>query len=298
MTEFEFLLLDRITKIKSINDLYNLEDNAYISFSGGKDSLVMSYLIDLSIPNNSIPRVFVDTGIEFNLLRKFVKKLAEEDSRIKIIYPKKNISVMLKEKGYPFKSKEHSQIVCTYQKLGDKSIYAQSYLNGKRLIQCPQKLRYQFSPNFNLKISDKCCFELKKEPCESFSKENKKTISIVGIRKAEGGRRRNVKGCTVFNDKNCTELKKFFPLLPCDNNFIESFIKEFKISLCDLYYPPYNLRRTGCKGCPYSPDIQKQLDMMSLYLPNERKQCELIWQPVYSEYRRIGYRLHDENLLF
>lgn len=55
MTEFEFLLLDRITKIKSINDLYNLEDNAYISFSGGKDSVVMSYLIDLSIPNNSIP---------------------------------------------------------------------------------------------------------------------------------------------------------------------------------------------------------------------------------------------------
>lgn len=26
-------------------------------------------------------------------------------------------------------------------------------------------------------------------------------------------------------------------------------------------------------------------------MPNERKQCEYIWQPVYAEYRRLGYRL-------
>ena len=26
-------------------------------------------------------------------------------------------------------------------------------------------------------------------------------------------------------------------------------------------------------------------------MPNERKQCEYIWKPVYEEYRRLGYRL-------
>ena len=30
---------------------------------------------------------------------------------------------------------------------------------------------------------------------------------------------------------------------------------------------------------------------MYLYLPNEAKQCELIWKPIYDEYRRINYRL-------
>lgn len=30
---------------------------------------------------------------------------------------------------------------------------------------------------------------------------------------------------------------------------------------------------------------------MEKYLPNERKQCEIIWKPIYEEYRRIGYRL-------
>lgn len=29
--------------------------------------------------------------------------------------------------------------------------------------------------------------------------------------------------------------------------------------------------------------------------PNERKQCEIIWKPVYAEYRRLGYRLRKDD---
>jgi hypothetical protein len=36
MTEFEFEVSDRVTKIKSVNDLYDLEHNAFVSFSSGK----------------------------------------------------------------------------------------------------------------------------------------------------------------------------------------------------------------------------------------------------------------------
>ena len=45
MNENEFLLSDRIAKIKAIDEQYNLKDNAYISFSGGKDSTVLHYPI-------------------------------------------------------------------------------------------------------------------------------------------------------------------------------------------------------------------------------------------------------------
>ena len=37
MTEFEFELSDRITKIKSMSELYDLEHKAFISFSGGEE---------------------------------------------------------------------------------------------------------------------------------------------------------------------------------------------------------------------------------------------------------------------
>jgi 3'-phosphoadenosine 5'-phosphosulfate sulfotransferase (PAPS reductase)/FAD synthetase len=105
-----------------------------------------------------------------------------------------------------------------------------------------------------------------------------------------------MQGCAVFYDDNCKQLKKFHPLFPVDDSFINEFIRQNKIELCELYYPPYNFKRTCCKGCPYSLDLQNQLYIMAVYFPEERKQCEKIWGKVYDEYRRIGYRL--ENSLF
>ena len=75
MTEYEFILADRIAKIKSINEQYNLENNAYISFSGGKDSTVLSALIDIALPGNKIPRVFINTGIEYKAITDFIKEV-------------------------------------------------------------------------------------------------------------------------------------------------------------------------------------------------------------------------------
>ena len=71
MTDNEFLLFDRLEKIKSIINQYG-EDNFYISFSGGKDSCVVSALVDKALPDNKIPRVYANTGIEYNMIRDFV----------------------------------------------------------------------------------------------------------------------------------------------------------------------------------------------------------------------------------
>ena len=116
MTENEFMLQDRISKIKSINEQYDLENNAYISFSGGKDSTILHYLLDLALPGNKIPRLFLNTGIEYIYIFNFVKELAKKDDRIKILNAGKNIKETLKKVGYPFKSKEHSQKVYEYRK--------------------------------------------------------------------------------------------------------------------------------------------------------------------------------------
>ncbi len=107
--EYDFILTDRIAKIQAINQQYDLEHNSTISWSGGLDSQVNSRLIDIALPNNEIPRVFCNTGIEFNLMLKFVKKQAQKDKRIVIINNTTNIKKMLNNEGYPFKSKQHSQ---------------------------------------------------------------------------------------------------------------------------------------------------------------------------------------------
>lgn len=108
MTDYEFMLEDRISKIKSINEQYNLLDNAYISFSGGKDSCVLSKIIDIALPGNKIPRIYFNTGIEYKDMVDFVKGLAENDDRFVVIPSGVNIKKMLEKNGYPFKSKQHS----------------------------------------------------------------------------------------------------------------------------------------------------------------------------------------------
>lgn len=292
MTEFQFLLKDRIQKIKSINDKYDLENKSYLSFSGGKDSTALSVLLDLALPKNNIPRVYINTGIDYKDITKFIKSFGEKDSRLKIISPTQNLKEIFETFGYPFKSKEHSQKVALFQRSGFKKTVKDYIGEGnKKNFLCPKVLRYNFSEEFQLKVSDKCCYKLKKEPAEKWSEENKRPITITGLRKTEGGLRKSVSSCTIFSDKEATDLKKFHPLLPMSDDFIDTFIKEFKIELCKLYSPPYNFERTGCKGCPYSIDLERQLKVMGELLPEERKQCETLWNAVYSEYRRIGYRL-------
>lgn len=297
MTENDFILFDRIEVIKKTIKKYG-EENFYISFSGGKDSTVLHHLIDEAIPGNKIPRVFINTGIEYEFIRKYVIDLKQRDDRFVIFNSNVNITKMLHDKGYPFKSKEHSCKLAMYQSKGINTKSIERYLDDNNSFKRPNKLRYQFTDDFDLKISDKCCYELKKHPIQRYEKESGRNISILGLRMGEGGQRANHEGCVVFDSSH--ELKKFKPLNPCSNEFIEWYLHKRNIKLCSLYYPPYNFKRTGCKGCPYAIDLQDQLEIMEKYFPNERKQCELIWKPIYQEYRRISYRLKriEESRLF
>lgn len=224
MTEFEFFLQDRLQKIQSINEQYDLLNNAYISFSGGKDSTVLSKIIDLALPGNMIPRVFFNTGIEYKAITDFVKELQRKDSRFIIHNSGINIRVMLKEKGFPFKSKEFSQKLAIYQRSG-KTKTVTDYLgetgNKAKTFCCPEKLKPCFTDKFTLKVSDKCCSELKKNIAEKWATENNKTITLTGMRKAEGGNRKSVQGCTIF-DKG--KLKKFHALFPVNEDFIDKAI--------------------------------------------------------------------------
>ena len=292
----EFILQDRVQKIKQIIKKYD-EDNFYISYSGGKDSNVLSALVDLALPCNQIPRVYADTGIELTSVRNFVRE--REDSRIVIIKPSVPIKKMLEEEGYPFKSKVHSQMVARYQSKGLENYKGVRAYTGMELTlkgtkpfrTCPKKLLYQFTDENTLKISDQCCYKLKEEPLQLWEKENNKPYGIIGIMREEGGRRTNAV-CLAFIRK---KLKSFQPLVAVTKEWENWFIEKYEVPLPDVYYPPYNFERTGCKGCPFARYLQRELDVLEEFFPNERKQCEAIWKPVYDEYRRIGYRLKENT---
>lgn len=68
---------------------------------------------------------------------------------------------MLEKYGYPFKSKEHSLYLSVFQNSGETKT-VNKYLNKGNRFECPQKLKYQFSEDFKIKISNRCCYKLKK----------------------------------------------------------------------------------------------------------------------------------------
>lgn len=297
--DYELLLFDRTNIIRDTIKKYG-EENFYISFSGGKDSTVLHYLVDMAIPDNKIPRVFINTGIEYNDIVAFVKSFAEKDNRFIIIAPSRNVKQTLEQYGYPFKSKEHSLKVGKYQD-GSRAVSILKYKNrdygGNSRFQCPKILQYQYEDSFKIKLSDKCCYKLKKEPIHKWEKENKRSIAMTGMRKDEGGQRAYIAVCITTRG---SKVVKFHPLLVVSEQWENEFIAKNNIQLCKLYYSPYNFTRTGCKGCPFALELDKQLEVMERLLPAELKQCEYIWKPIYDEYRKLNYRLKKDrqNKLF
>ena len=71
-------------RIQEWIDFYGVDD-CYISFSGGKDSLVMLHLIKSMDIHDRIPVVFVDNGLEYPEIKAFVKKVYPN---VKILRPK------------------------------------------------------------------------------------------------------------------------------------------------------------------------------------------------------------------
>ena len=241
--EYNFILEDRLAKIRAINEQYDLLSNSYIAFSGGKDSVMLSKLIDIALPNNEIPRLFINTGIEFVDMVKYVKELSLQDKRIIILNNTLNIKKTLAEVGYPFKSKPHSKMVGIYQRNG-LTDYVKDYINPekKTKYKCLHFLRYQFEDSFKIKIDYKCCIKFKENPSIEWAKQNNKTINMTGLRAEEGSTRADI-NCVVYDKNN--NLEKFHPLLVINDDFEKEFIRVNNIKLCKLYYEPFNFRRTG-----------------------------------------------------
>lgn len=336
MKENEFILEDRIAKIKAIAEEYG-EANCYVSFSGGKDSCVLSELIDLALPGNKIPRVYKDTGIEYRAMRNYVKQKSKKDNRFIYLKPERNIKRTLEQVGYPYKSKQHSHNFAIYKHNVAKCEHYKSEILKRDILErlksnacteedykyvsslpkgtktfikyyfgirererelctsiktVPESLKFQFTPEYakTHNWSDNCCKYFKHGVLSVWENANGIYNTFTGMRKEEGGNREHI-SC-ITNGKNG---KHFNVLAPVSKAWEEWFIKEYHIKLCKLYYPPYNFERTGCLCCPFSKDLKQQLEILKEFDKKTYKQAQILWKPVYEDYRKHNYRLQEEQ---
>ena len=171
----------KITKaMERIEELYyQTEGKCYLSFSGGKDSTVILALIKMceeiyTLPKNAIPAVFSNTGIELGATVDFVKWVKENwYQNVEIIRPEKPFQWVIQNYGKPMKSKMKSEFISRFQKTGRKDTLSYEYLLGKgsngetyAKTRLADKDLHMIHDDLNIKVSDKCCYILKKKPFE------------------------------------------------------------------------------------------------------------------------------------
>lgn len=287
----ELAVEDAIFRIKREYERTN--GKIYLSFSGGKDSTVVANLIMMANLPTKIPFVYSDTGLEFDVIRSFVKAFPYDN--VVILKPDLPFSQIIKTKGKPALSKLKSGGLSTYQKHIDeplKTARARQMITGKRekngiqiegrnSYKIPNKYMHFIHPDTEFKIANECCSILKKKPFEKFAKERDMYGTYTGVRQAEGGVRSMVyKSCVDIKQKNGHEFYTSMPIIDWTDEVLERFIKKYNIKISDAY-TVYGCTRTGCCGCPFSPNLKNELKILHDYEPNKYKAMMFFMKDVY-----------------
>lgn len=220
-------------RIREWVNFYGL-DGVYVSFSGGKDSTVLLHIARQLYP--SIEAVFVDTGLEYPAIRKFVKSF----EHVTIIRPKMRFDEVIKKYGYPLISKEVSECV-SQGKIALKSnkyVYRLQKLLGTAVDKQGRKSLFnkeKYAPllyvDFN--VSHMCCNVMKKKPAHEYGKLTGRH-PITGQTTEESRLREQQwlkNGCNGFNMKSPISN----PMSFWTEQDVLRYIKENNVALSSIY---------------------------------------------------------------
>jgi 3'-phosphoadenosine 5'-phosphosulfate sulfotransferase (PAPS reductase)/FAD synthetase len=159
----------QVTQTRIIEFLTRLDGNAYVSFSGGKDSTVLLELARRVKPD--IDAVFCDTGLEYPEIRDFVKT----KENVTWLKPKKRFDEIIKEYGYPVIGKEVATYISEARR--DPNSNSMKRLDGTSKKEgalsrynCAQ---WAFLLNAPFKIAPNCCYWMKESPMNAYSRGGK-----------------------------------------------------------------------------------------------------------------------------
>lgn len=241
-------------RIREWVDYYG-ENGTYISFSGGKDSTVLLDIVRSIYPN--IEAVFINTGLEYPEIYKFVKTF----KNVTILKPEMNFKQVINTYGYPVISKENSQYIYEIRHSTKKMRQRRLYGDSKGRFKLPNKYHYLIDAPFE--ISNKCCEVMKKRPVKKFEKETGK-VPIIGTMAEESSLRQQSylqHGCNAFESKRPVST----PLGFWKQQDILEYIYKNDLKIASVYgeiiedrnlldectYSTTGCERTGCIYCLY-----------------------------------------------
>lgn len=252
------------------------QGNVYISFSGGKDSTVLLDIARSIYPD--IEAVFIDTGMEYPEIKKFVKTI----DNVITLHPKYKFHEVIEKYGYPVISKEQSQFIYQYRTAkSEKTKQTRLYGNKYGMGKISNKWKFLLEKDY--KISDECCNILKKNPVKKYEKEtgNKGMIGIMAQESSKRVQDYLKFGCNAFEAKRPISR----PLGFWKEQDILEYLYTKKIGYATCYgdiiycsnsgmYKTTGIERSGCIGCIYGAHLEKEpnrFQKMKITHPNQYK---------------------------
>jgi len=235
----------------------------YVSFSGGKDSIVLLDMVRRIFPETLA--VFCDTRLEYPEIRQFVKTIPN----VEWLRPDMTFAEVVKTKGFPVVSKELSRIIY-YARRG--SFWAVqkmlgNFKNGEKAERYQRYIKYQYLLDAPFLISDGCCDEMKIKPFKRFEKLSG-LHPITGVMAEESYLRQTAwlkNGCNAFNGKRAMST----PMSFWTEQDVLGYLRLTGIPYASVYgeivedsksgkLKTTGCRRTGCFACMYGMNTEKE----------------------------------------
>lgn len=286
-------------------DVLGRHDKPIVSVSGGSDSDIVVDMISRLDERGIVRYGWFNTGVELQASRNHLRYLEQRYGikilSLPIVHP---ISYTVKNYGYPFLSKYVSYCISNLQKHGyDFRPDSTLERDLKEFSGCKDGLNWWYSAHTNrnwnvslyknlraflslypptIQISDKCCYYSKKLPAERLHRSGDIDLSIVGLRRAEGGIRSILKNCYLQSSRLGA---RFYPILHFGSNDKKQYERLYGLQRSDAY-TVYGFSRTGCVGCPFNPTLFQDLAVLNNYEPGMVNAAYRIFAPSY-EYTKL-----------
>ena len=222
------------------------EGEVYVSFSGGKDSTVLKHIVDNTPGVHDVPAVFVNTGLEYPEIQKFVKDVKSGmfecfNPNVVILRPEMRFDEVVKNYGYPVISKDTSLAVYYAKKAlqrGDADNYKVKILRGEVMQKNGEpskfnKSKYEFLLDAPFDCASQCCDVMKKKPSKHYAKETGRK-PIIGTMAHESQVRYFAwlkNGCNAFEKKNPSSQ----PMSFWTEQDVLHYIKKFDVPYASVY---------------------------------------------------------------
>lgn len=197
----------------------NFQGCVYVARSGGKDSDVLGHLVKDMYPD--VPQVFVNTGLEFDSVRKHGIEVADV-----VLQPEMSFVEVITKYGYPIISKEVAGTISGARNSLKKGVYSHRLCklgvkeeeygglehnsdfdyeaNLEKSLFNQKKWKFLLDAPF--RISNKCCDIMKKNPTKKYEKKtgNKPFIGTMATESLSRKTKWMQHGCNAFEEKRPT----------------------------------------------------------------------------------------------